>query len=356
MSPLRIGIFVAFSAVVLALVWWGPRRQASSACRPSGNLSSSAAAPDASLPLAPFVDGASTHIYAHNLLLRKGPRFRIYINWLRGDLVRTRTAVAPSFDNPDSFILGIKRGIVRVNLGDIENYLNTTTFPLKNVLVRGDGKEVKLTGTLHKFHLPLPVELFSSVSATSDGRIRLHVDKINVLKMPLARLLGGLHVGIDDIAGKAAIPGVEVSKNDILLNTTQTLPPPRILGQLTDLFVDAPDLVLIYGNGNKDETRTAPWRNYLRFEGGTLDFGKLSMHPVDLTLIDASNDSWFNLDLVNYHAQLINGRSRMTPQQGLEIYMLDLDVLSEKMQGQKSTKSDLLQKPSADSMVSSAKR
>jgi hypothetical protein len=269
--------------------------------------------------------------------------------------VRTRTNVAPSFDNPDSFILGIKKGMIRVNLGDIGNFLKTTTFPLKNVLVRGDGKEVKLTGTLHKFHLSLPVELFSSASATADGRICLHVDRINVLKMPLARLLGGLHVEIDDIAGKERIPGVEVSKNDILVNTTLLLPPPHIHGQLTNLFVADPDLVLIYGNGNKNEAQTAPWHNFLRFEGGTLDFGKLSMHPVDLTLIDASNDPWFNLDLVNYHAQLVNGHSRMTPQQGLEIYMPDLDALSPKVQGEKSTNPDLLQNRSPDSMVSSAR-
>jgi hypothetical protein len=270
-------------------------------------------------------------------------------------MVRTKTNVAPSFDNPDSFILGIKKGIVRVNLGDIGDYLNTTTFPLKNVRVRGDGKEVKLTGTLHKFHLPLPVELFSSVSATADGRIRLHVDRINVLKMPLARLLGGLHVEIDDIAGNATVPGVAVYENDILLNTTELLPPPHILGQLTNLFVDAPDVVLIYGNGNKDQAQNVPWHNFLRFEGGTLDFGKLSMHPVDLTLIDASNDPWFDLDLVNYHAQLVNGHSRMTPQQGLEIYMPDLVTLSQNSQGNKSTNSDMRQHPSADSMVSSAR-
>jgi hypothetical protein len=354
-SLLRTAILVVFFALALAFVWWGSRRQASSACRPTSNLSSSVAGSDAGKSLPPSVDGTPTHINARNLLLRKGPRFRIYISWLRGDLVRTRAGVSPSFDNPDSFILGIKKGIIRVNLGDIGNFLNTTAFPLKNVLVRGEGKEVKLTGTLHKFHLSLPVELFSSVSATEDGRIRLHVNRINVLKMPLARLLGGLNVEIYDIVGKATIPGVEVSKNDILLNTTQLVPPPHILGQLTNLSVDAPDLVLIYGNGHKDETQNAPWHNFLRFEGGTLDFGKLSMHPVDLTLIDASNDPWFNLDLVNYHAQLINGHSRMTPQQGLEIYMPDLDVLSPKTQGEKSTDPGLHQNPSPDSMVSSAR-
>lgn len=344
-----------FLALALVLIWSGSRRQSSSVCRPSGDLSSSVPTSNAGLQLQKSVDGAPTHIFANNLLLHKGPQFRIYINWLRGDMVRTEANVAPSFDNPNSFVLGIKRGVVRVNLGDIGDYLNTTSFPLKNVRIRGEGKEVKLTGTLHKFHLPLPIELFSSVSATADGRLCLHVDRISVLKMPLARLLGGLHVGIDDIAGNSGVAGVQVSNNDILLDTTELLPPPRILGQLTNLSVDAPDLVLIYGDGRKEEAQNAPWHNFLRFEGGTLDFGKLSMHPVDLTLIDASNDPWFDLDLVNYHAQLVHGQSRMTPQQGLEIYMPDLNALKPKLQGEKSSNPKLQRTPSTDSMVSSAR-
>ena len=38
-------------------------------------------------------------------------------------------------------------------------------------------------------------------------------------------------------------------------------------------------------------------------------------------MIDASKDAWFDLDLVNYQAQVVNGYTRMTPQAGLEIFM-----------------------------------
>ena len=54
------------------------------------------------------------------------------------------------------------------------------------------------------------------------------------------------------------------------------------------------------------------------------------MHNVDLTMIDASQDPWFDLDLVNYQAQLVNGYSRMTPQAGLEIFMPDVDEKASK--------------------------
>jgi hypothetical protein len=339
----RSAFFVLVFLVALGLVWLAWRRHVSLR-GPSTSDAPSSATASPSGALSPSAVGAGpTTIYAHNLLLRKGPQFRIYVRWLRGEMERTRTSIDPSFDHPDSFVLAIRQGVIHVNLGDIGNFLNTTSFPLKNVLVRGEGNQLKLTGTVHKLLLSLPVELLGTVSATADGRIRVHVDKINILKVPVKALLGGLHVEIDDIAGASAMPGVDVSGNDLFLNTTQLLPPPHIRGLLTGVSVAAPDLVLIYGNANNDEAQLARWHNFLRFQGGTLDFGRLSMHPVDLTLIDASNDPWFDLDLVNYQAQLVNGYSRMTPQQGLEIFMPDLDELSPKKSGQQSVTMEWLQ-------------
>jgi hypothetical protein len=51
------------------------------------------------------------------------------------------------------------------------------------------------------------------------------------------------------------------------------------------------------------------------------------MHPVDLIMIDMSDDAWFDLDLAHYQQQLVNGYVRMTPQAGLQIFMPDLDTI-----------------------------
>jgi hypothetical protein len=54
-------------------------------------------------------------------------------------------------------------------------------------------------------------------------------------------------------------------------------------------------------------------------------------------MIDASQDPWFDLDLVNYQAPLVNGYTRMTAQAGLEIFMPDLDEQTPKKAGQSIT-------------------
>ncbi len=278
----------------------------------------------------------STNVYIHNLLLRKGPDFRIYVRWLRGQLTPTQRNVNPSFDNLESFHLDIQTGVVRANVGDINHFLNVSGLansPLKNLVLSGDGNQIKLRATLHKI-VPLPIEMTGTLSPGSGNSIQIAITKIDVLKVPLKALLGGLHITAADFFSKP-IPGIKVAGNTIVLNTQQLLPPPHIRGTLTSVRFIYPDLEEVYGSAKEDLERTEKWRNFLRLRGGNLDFGKLTMHQVDLIMVDVSSDAWFDLDLANYAAQLVNGYTRMTPQAGLQIFMPDLGTIVQNQNPQK---------------------
>jgi hypothetical protein len=262
-------------------------------------------------------------------MLRKGPDFRIYVRWLRGQMVRTHPKVNPSFDDPESFFLNVNSGVIRANIGDIGNFLNANGIansPLKNVTLSGDGDQIKIRGTVHKI-VPLPIELSGTISAAPNDKILMRVTKLSMLKIPLKGILGGLHVNLSQLFDPKGIPGIEVSGNDILFDTHTLLPPPRIRGQLTSVRVVNPDLEEVFGNAQDAEAKVEQWRNFLKLSEGTLDFGKLTMRHVDFIMIDLSNDAWFDLDLVHYQDQLVNGYTRMTPQAGLQIFMPDLDDL-----------------------------
>jgi hypothetical protein len=323
----RIAVLVSICILLLGFVAWH-LRSTRLASRPAASaISVGSLATTAAIPATP--ESAPTAVYAHNLMLRKGPNFRIYVRWLRGTMVRTRRDMNPTFDDPDSFFLEIKTGVIRANIGDIGNFLNAggvADSPLRNITLLADGENIKLKGTLHKL-VSLPVELLGSVSATSDNRIQVHVTKLSVLEIPLKGLLGGLHVSVSDLFHPKGMPGVEVSGNDIFFETIKLLPPPHIHGQLTKVHVVTPDIEEVYGDAAEAVTRVEQWRNFLRLNDGTIDFGKLTMHHVDITMVDLSNDEWFDLDLNNYQNQLVNGYTRMTPQAGLQIFMPDLDSL-----------------------------
>jgi hypothetical protein len=143
-------------------------------------------------------ESAPTSVYAHNLKLRKGANFRVYVRWLRGQMVRTRHNINPSFDDPESFVLDVKTGVIRANIGDISIFLNTIggmTSRLKNITLSGDGDQIKLQGILHKI-IRLPIELTGKIAAVPDNRIQVHVTKLSVLKIPMKGLFGAIHIGI----------------------------------------------------------------------------------------------------------------------------------------------------------------
>jgi hypothetical protein len=334
--PAVIALAATIAIICFCWLFWHLRSKAP-APAPSSSAADLGAVNAVGTPSAD--DLAPTLVYAHNLLLRKGPNFRIYIRWIRGQMVRTRRQVNPSFDDPESFVIQIQKGVIHANIGDISNYLNVSSppnAPLKNISIQPEGDQLKLHGTIHKI-VPLPIELIGTLSPAPDGGVRFHVTKLNVLKVPLKGLLGGFHVELSDLVHSSNIPGIQIVDNDIIFDTRKLLPPPHIHGQLTSVRVSTPDIEVVYGNAGTDEARLAQWHNFLRLSGGTIDFGKLTMHHVDLTMIDASQDPWFDLDLVNYQAQLVNGYTRMTAQAGLEIFMPDLDEQTPKKASQSIT-------------------
>ncbi|AFL89435.1 protein of unknown function (DUF811) [Terriglobus roseus DSM 18391] len=270
-----------------------------------------------------------TMVYAHNLLLRKGDHFRVYVRWIRGRMLRTSEARNPSFDDSNSFVLEIDKGVINVKLADIADFLNgeaSSKAPLKNIKISNEGGQIRLQGTVRKV-VSLPVRLDGTLTPLPDGRLQYHLTKLNVLKVPMKGLFGLFRVDLADLVSKSQTPGVQIVDNDIFFDTQRLLPPPHIHGHITSVTASDSDLTVIYGNAGHDERNLAQWHNFLRLSGGNLDFGKLTMHQVDLTMIDASKDTWFDLDLVNYQAQLVYGTTRMTEKAGLEIYMPDLDKL-----------------------------
>ena len=321
-SRVVLGSAVVLVILVACIAWYAGVKHS----RPAATATSNQAArvSDGTDELTP------TRIYAHNLMLRKGPDFRIYVRWLSGEMRRTNKNVNPSFDEPESFVLEVQRGIIHANIGDISHYLNTGAVagsPLTNISLTGDGNQISVHGTIHKLHIPLPIGLDGTISPAPDGRIHLHVDRLSVLKLPVKGLLGDFHVSVADLMGKTSIAGIEASQNDLYFDTQKLLPAPHIHGILTLVRVANPDIEVMYGDAQNDATRTEQWHNFLALKGGSVDFGKLTMHNVDLIMIDASKDAWFDLDLVNYQAQVVNGYTRITPQAGLEIFMPGLDQL-----------------------------
>ena len=61
----------------------------------------------------------------------------------------------------------------------------------------------------------------------------------------------------------------------------------------------------------------------MRYRGGTLRFGKLTMTNADMDLIDADPRDPFDFSQPEYIKQLVAGYSKNTPSGGLRVFMPD---------------------------------
>lgn len=189
----------------------------------------------------------------HDVILNERPGLQLRVRWLRGEMRRTRQDIVPSFDDPTSFVLNIQSGIVATSLSEITGILNGSLLKdssLKHVSLAPDGQQLMLKATLHK-GVPPPVEMVSDVTAAPDGRIRLHMVQLRVLKLPVKGLVESFHVSVADLIGAQRTTSVEVSGDDIYVDPLQILPAPAIRGKLTDAHIGSKtgDLVTIFGDG-----------------------------------------------------------------------------------------------------------
>lgn len=269
-----------------------------------------------------------TDIFLHNIQLQESAGVTVTVSWLSGRLYPAEKGVTPSLDNPQSFTLDVRNGLISVSLSDVAKLLNTRVLKgssLTNVKLTPQGDQLQITGTLHKV-LPLPVRALATVAVSGDGQnIVLHITKLDVLKMPLGGLLKAFNVKPAELIDAKQTKGLQASGNDISVNTAELLPPPRNTGKLTSVRLQKDgQMVEAYGNPANAVNKFQQYRNFIRLRGGTTQIGKLTMVHTDILVVDISQKDVFIFDLAHFPEQLVNGYARLTPKAGLQIFLPDI--------------------------------
>ena len=251
------------------------------------------------------------------------------IRHINGALMRTNPAKPPAFDDQRSFTLRIDSGEMAMSSASLTHLMNDHVFaypgaPLKKLEISIEDGRLQQRGRLHK-GIVMPFSIEADVSATPDGRIRLHPTSVKALGIPAAGLMKLFGLELDEVIKLKRSPGVEILDNDFLLDPGRLLPAPAIQGHLTFVKIEGDRVVQIFGPSSPHEKLQPPEpvRNYMYYRGGTLQFGKLTMSDADMQLIDADPRDPFDLFPAQYLKQLVAGYSKTTPSSGLKVYMPD---------------------------------
>jgi hypothetical protein len=266
-------------------------------------------------------------------------RVVLRIGYLRGSLRPTSDA-PPWFDDPKSFTLVIDTGSVDISTSSLTALLNDYVFgykgsPLKRLEVTIEKGQLKQKGLLHK-GLDLPFTILADLSATDDGRLRLHPTSVKVLGISVKGLMRRFGIELDNLVKVQQGRGVEIAGDDFLLAPAGLLPPPRIEGRIAAVSLGPDEIRQVFGSSGKERRRLLhpsdpKADNYMFYRGSILRFGKLTMADADLQIVDADPKDAFDFSLAHLNEQLVAGESHNQPDFGLVTRMPDYDDLRKRV-------------------------
>jgi hypothetical protein len=272
----------------------------------------------------------AVHVQMRNVMYHYADNVAVHIHRLGGELVPRKGAM-PVFDDKNSFVLHVATAEMAISSDAMANVLNQYVFasrdaPIKDISLSIEKGKLKIEGKLHNKG-DVSFETESSLSATSDGKIRMHAEKVRALHLPVKGLMDLFGIDIADLIKTGKVRGVKAEKDDLILDPEQALPPPHISGRVTQVRLEGNNIVEVFGSPATYKWAQVPAQNYMAYQGNRLKFGKLTMENTDMVLIDPDPRDPFDFYLDHYKDQLVAGYTKTTPAFGLRVFMVDYGKL-----------------------------
>ena len=270
-------------------------------------------------------------IEMRNVALRAADGVVLNIRALDGEFVSRAPGEPPVFDDPSSYIVRLRTADIAMDANALNAMLRRALAekrtPLSDVTIELNEGRLHATGKLHK-GVTVPFSMTALVTATNDGLLRLHAEKLKAIGVPVKGLFDLLGIDVADLMKMPAGSGIRAEGDDLLLDAAALMPPPRMEGRVQSVAVTSGRLALrLQGAANPPThpaTRPVPAaKNYLYFYGGSIRFGKLTMTDADMQLIDSDPANPFDFYPAKYEDQLVAGYSRNTRRKGLQVFMPD---------------------------------
>jgi hypothetical protein len=266
-----------------------------------------------------------------NVLFEVDDGIVMRVRRLNGRLVPPPKADRIDFGDAKGMVLEIDSGEIAIAPSSLTRLMNRYVFvgekaPIGDLEVSIDGQRVVQHGKL-KRGLRLPFTMEASVSVTKDGRLRLHLEKMQTAGVGVTGLMNTLNLTLEEVMHAKDVQGVEVEGDDVLLDAQRLLPPPAIRGRVRGVRVETDALVQTFGGKPPLSIlrQPKPRGGYMYFLGSELNFGKLTMHGADMLIWDADPGDPFHFFQRRYLTQLVAGFSETTSDQGLRVAMPDYD-------------------------------
>ncbi|MGQ0701677.1 MAG: hypothetical protein ACT4PM_00925 [Gemmatimonadales bacterium] len=278
---------------------------------------------------------------------RLDPTVVLQIGFLRGRLLPAEPRAAPWFDDKRSFVIELDSAEVTVSTRTLSDLLNRHVFGYRGAPLRGlkvsiewdedddranganganGARVIVMKGRLYG----IPFRTANTVELTSGGQLLLRPTSIRALGIPVGGLLDLVGLSLEKLVDWSKPPGIRARGNDLILEPTELLPAPRVRGRLVGFRLGDSTLAQVFRPARPGQPVPPPLAipdsaavNYMYYRGNTLRFGRLTMVPADLLIMDLHPADRFDFFLDRYRDQLAVGFSRTLPSGRLQAYMPD---------------------------------
>jgi hypothetical protein len=255
----------------------------------------------------------------------------VEIKSLNGELVPLGKNEFPIFDDKDSFSLRISTAEIVIDSSNLANVLNSYVFarphsPLTALSITVEKGRLKVKGKLHDKG-DIPFETEGILTATADGKLRLHSEKIKAMHVPVKGLMGLFGIDLGGLIKDGKVPGVRAQEDDLILDLEQILPPPHIEGKVVSIRMEGANIIQTFGGSGAAPVKNIRSGNYMAYRNNRLRFNKLVMNDADLILIDMDPNDPLDFYLEHYKEQLSAGYTKTTLDSGLRVFIRDFNKL-----------------------------
>ena len=274
--------------------------------------------------------GTPTHAEMRGMSLRLFDGVTMRVAYLSGEARPLTPGEPVVLDDPRSYQLEIDRAESRISYDDLERLINDHVFAYKGAPIDGlrierehdEGEEVRLEIKGHlKSMLGIPFEIEGVPEVTQDGRVRVRTKSIQAFGIKMGGLMDMLGIKTEDMANFKETRGMEVDGDDLILDTSRLLPPPRPSGRLRDVALEPEGLMMRFGDGPpRDAGRS---QNYISYRGGKIRLGRMIMVDADLLILDADSSDPFDFHPAQMSRQISAGYVKMKDDGGLKIFAPD---------------------------------
>jgi hypothetical protein len=275
---------------------------------------------------------AAVQTQMRNVLYRLTDNVAVHIKWMTGAVVPTGDNEFPVLDDKNSFVIRIDAAEIEISPSDLANLLNSYVFarphaPVTGITTSVENGQLKLKGKLHDKG-DIPFETVGVLSATPDGKVRLHSEKIKALHVPVKGLMDIFGVQVADLIKSGKALGVQTEGNDLILDVEQMLPPPHIEGKVTTVRTEGNTILQTFGGPEAKAPKKLQSGNYISFQGNRIRAGKITLTDTDVRVIDMDPGDPLEFYMDHYVEQWAAGYTKIGPNFSIRIYSKDFGKLA----------------------------